>query len=72
MQNNVSKIVSIALAIVAGIFLVTAVIFAILYAMERYNRNFNQTQQGTYHEILSGENHQIETFIVNSDCNKQQ
>jgi hypothetical protein len=72
MQNNVSKLVSIALAIVASFFFITTTVFAMLYGMERHSKNFNQTQQGMYCGILFEENDQTEILIVNSYCNKQQ
>jgi len=49
MFKKVSKPVLIALAIVAGVILVAAIIFGILYSIEWHSKNFNQTQKCMYY-----------------------
>jgi TRAP-type C4-dicarboxylate transport system permease small subunit len=48
MFKKVSKPLLIALAIVAGVILVAAIIFGILYSIEWHSKNFNQTQKCMY------------------------
>jgi len=43
------------LAVIAGFFLVATIVLAVLYGMERNKNSFNQTEQGTYYPIVSGE-----------------
>jgi preprotein translocase subunit SecG len=54
-SKNSSKLISILLAVIAGFFLVATIVLAVLYSMERNKNRFNQTEQGTYYPIVSGE-----------------
>lgn len=59
------------LAVIAGFFLVATIVLAVLYSMERNKNRFNQTEQGTYYPIVSGEDNWTETFDINSNFNEQ-